>query len=63
MSGCSSSPRQVCSLVVLQRVGLYWGRRVIQRVRVVRGLSGQRAGVGESPRSTVTEEPAEDTQS
>lgn len=42
---------------MLQRVGLDGRRRVIQSVRVVCGLSRQRARVGQRPRSTVTEKP------
>lgn len=42
---------------MLQRVGLDGRRRVVQSVRVVRGLSRQRAGVGQRSRSAVTEKP------
>lgn len=42
---------------MLQRVGLDRRRRVIQSVRVVCGLSGQRARVGQRSCSTVTEKP------
>lgn len=43
--------------VMLQRVGLDGRRRVIQSVCVMRGLSGQRARVGQRSCSTVTEKP------
>lgn len=47
--------------VVLQRVGLDGRRGVVQSVRVVRGLAGQRARVGQRPRPAVAEEPAKTT--
>lgn len=47
---------------MLQRVGLDGRRRVIQSVRVVCGLSRQRARVGQCPRSTVTEKPEDNRQ-
>lgn len=50
------SPGRVSS-VVLQRVGLDGRRRVVQSVRVVCGLAGQRARVGQRSRAAVAEEP------
>lgn len=47
---------------MLQRVGLDGRRRVVQSVRVVCGLSRQRARVGQRPRSTVTEKPEDNRQ-
>ena len=44
---------------MLQRVGLDGRRRVVERVCVVRGLSGQRAGIGQRSRSAITEKPGE----
>lgn len=43
---------------MLQRVGFDGRRRVIKSVCVVRGLSGQRARVGQRSCPTVAEEPA-----
>lgn len=43
---------------MLQRVGLDGRRRVVQSVRVVRGLPGQRARVGQRSCTAVAEEPA-----
>ena len=49
-------------LVVLQRVGLYRGGGVVQSVRVVRGLSGEGAGVRQGPGAAVAEEPGGEKQ-
>lgn len=43
---------------MLQRVGFDGRRRVIKSVCVVRGLSGQRARVGQRSCPTVAEKPA-----
>lgn len=48
--------------VMLQRVGLDGRRWVIQSVCVVCGLSGQRARVGQRPRSAVTEKSKKEKQ-
>lgn len=43
---------------MLQRVGLDGRRRVVKSVRVVCGLAGQRARVGQRSCAAVAEEPA-----
>lgn len=53
----SEEPHQLPS-VMLQRVGLDGRRRVVQSVRVVCGLAGQRARVGQRSCTAVAEEPA-----
>lgn len=67
--GCVCSCVVVCSCegdhftasVMLQCVGLDRRRRVVQSVRVVCGLSGERARVGQRSCSTVTEKPVAGT--
>lgn len=43
--------------IMLQGIGLDRRRRVVQSVRVVRGLARQRARVGQRARATVAEKP------
>lgn len=45
--------------IMLQRVGLDGRRRVIKSVRVMCGLAGQRARVGQRSGTAVAEEPAQ----